>query len=39
MGIAYAAQEVPVVPLETHDEALDMIVTEREIIACAAGPR
>ena len=39
VGVAYASQEVPAVPHEAHDEALDMIVTDRDVIACAAGRR
>ena len=35
IGVAYAAQEVPYVPHEPHDEALDFVLTERELIACA----
>ena len=34
IGIAYAAQEIDVVPEESHDQRLDWIVTERETIAC-----
>ncbi len=37
VGIAYAAQEVPAVPHEAHDQSLDRIVTERETIICAAA--
>jgi 5-formyltetrahydrofolate cyclo-ligase len=36
IGVGYAAQEVPCIPYEAHDEALDMILTERELIVCAA---
>lgn len=32
VGLAYAAQEVPIVPREADDEALDWVVTEREAI-------
>jgi 5-formyltetrahydrofolate cyclo-ligase len=32
VGVAYAAQEVPVVPRERDDQALDWIVTDREAI-------
>ena len=39
VGIGYASQEVPIVPHETHDEALDMLVTDREVIDCIAGRR
>ena len=37
IGVGYADQEVPSVPYEAHDEPLDMIVTERELIVCAAA--
>src|ERR1051325_364095 len=29
VGIAYAAQEVPEVPVDTHDAILDLVLTER----------
>lgn len=32
VGVAFAAQEVPLVPAERHDEALDAVLTEREWI-------
>ncbi len=32
VGVAYAAQEVPAVPCDGHDQALDWIVTDRETI-------
>ena len=32
VGIAYAAQEVPEVPITARDEALDLVLTERETI-------
>jgi 5-formyltetrahydrofolate cyclo-ligase len=32
IGLAFSAQEVPDIPLEDHDERLDLIVTEAEII-------
>jgi 5-formyltetrahydrofolate cyclo-ligase len=32
IGVAYAAQEVPMVPRERDDQALDWIVTDREAI-------
>jgi 5-formyltetrahydrofolate cyclo-ligase len=32
VGVAYAAQEVPAVPCDRHDQALDWIVTDRETI-------
>lgn len=34
IGIAFSAQEVPAVPLEPHDQRLDMVLTERELIDC-----
>jgi 5-formyltetrahydrofolate cyclo-ligase len=34
IGVGYAAQEVGHVPVGVHDEALNFIMTEREIIAC-----
>lgn len=34
IGIGYAAQEIDVVPNESHDQRLDWIVTERDVIAC-----
>ena len=36
IGVGYAAQEVERIPREAHDEPLDMILTERELIAVAA---
>ncbi len=39
VGVAFAVQEVPAVPAEAHDQALDLIVTERETIVCVAGRR
>lgn len=32
VGLAFAVQEVTAVPAETHDRALDWIVTEREVM-------
>jgi 5-formyltetrahydrofolate cyclo-ligase len=32
IGIAFAAQEVSTVPATTHDERLDLVLTEREVI-------
>lgn len=32
IGVAYAAQEVPAVPCDRHDQTLDWIVTDRETI-------
>jgi 5-formyltetrahydrofolate cyclo-ligase len=37
VGVAYAAQEVPALPVEPHDRRLDAILTERERIAVAGG--
>ena len=34
IGIAYAFQEFAAIPQESHDEKLDYIVTEKEIIRC-----
>ena len=34
IGIAYAAQEMPLVPSEPHDELLDWVITENEAIHC-----
>jgi 5-formyltetrahydrofolate cyclo-ligase len=36
VGVAYAAQEVPAIPNEPHDESLDYVLTERELINCRA---
>ena len=36
VGLAFAAQEVAEVPVEAGDQALDRIVTEREVITPAA---
>ena len=32
VGIAFAAQEVAKIPLDEHDEGLDLVLTERETI-------
>ncbi|WP_451974014.1 5-formyltetrahydrofolate cyclo-ligase [Azospirillum endophyticum] len=32
IGVAFAAQEMPAVPVDGHDERLDWIVTERETL-------
>lgn len=37
VGVAYAAQEIPEVPHEAHDERLDYVLTERELITCRAA--
>ena len=34
VGIGYAAQEVPEVPVTPRDERLDLVLTEREAIDC-----
>ncbi|MGH6822915.1 MAG: 5-formyltetrahydrofolate cyclo-ligase [Methylocella sp.] len=34
VGVAYASQELPEVPHEAHDESLDYVLTERELIEC-----
>jgi len=36
LGCAFAAQEVPEVPMGPHDVRLNAVATEREIIRCAA---
>ena len=35
VGIAYAAQELPEIPAEPHDQPLDWVVTERDVWRCA----
>lgn len=37
VGFAFAAQEAEDLPLEATDQTLDLIVTEREVIACGGG--
>lgn len=39
IGVAFACQELDKVPEEPHDERLDFVLTERELIDCRAGPR
>ncbi|MCI0601194.1 MAG: 5-formyltetrahydrofolate cyclo-ligase [Beijerinckiaceae bacterium] len=34
IGVAYASQEFPELPHEEHDESLDYVLTERELITC-----
>lgn len=34
MGLAFAGQEMPVIPLEPHDQRLDWVITECEAIDC-----
>jgi 5-formyltetrahydrofolate cyclo-ligase len=36
VGVAYASQEFEKVPHEEHDESLDYVLTERELICCRA---
>jgi 5-formyltetrahydrofolate cyclo-ligase len=36
VGVAYAAQEFPELPNEPHDESLDYVLTECELILCRA---
>ena len=36
IGVAFACQEVLFLPTEAHDQPLDMIVTERDLILCDA---
>lgn len=35
IGIGYAAQEIEAVPDQPHDQRLDWIVTERDVIRCS----
>jgi 5-formyltetrahydrofolate cyclo-ligase len=34
IGVAYAGQEVDSVPRDAHDQPLDFVMTEREVIKC-----
>lgn len=34
VGLAYATQEEVLLPVAAHDEPLDVIVTEREVVTC-----
>jgi 5-formyltetrahydrofolate cyclo-ligase len=34
LGLAYATQEIDCVPALAHDERLDLVLTEREVIDC-----
>jgi 5-formyltetrahydrofolate cyclo-ligase len=38
VGVAYASQEFPEVPYDAHDERLDYVLTERELIGCRGRP-
>jgi 5-formyltetrahydrofolate cyclo-ligase len=37
VGIAYSVSEAPSIPDEPHDQRLDFILTERELIDCRGG--
>jgi 5-formyltetrahydrofolate cyclo-ligase len=37
IGIAYSVSEAPAIPDEPHDQRLDFILTERELIDCRIG--
>jgi 5-formyltetrahydrofolate cyclo-ligase len=39
LGLAYAGQELDVVPMEAHDQRLDAILTETDFIEVAKGNR
>jgi 5-formyltetrahydrofolate cyclo-ligase len=39
IGIAFAAQEIARVPEEEHDQPLDLILTEGELIDCSLAWR
>ena len=34
IGVAYAVQEEPVIPNEPHDEPVDLVLTERNVLLC-----
>lgn len=34
VGVGFACQEVPAIPYEAHDQLLDFVLTEKEVIAC-----
>ena len=34
IGVGYSVQEEPTLPIDAHDEALDIIVTERDVHYC-----
>ncbi|MGH6851558.1 MAG: 5-formyltetrahydrofolate cyclo-ligase [Methylocella sp.] len=38
VGVAYASQEYEEVPHQEHDEGLDYVLTERELIECRTPP-
>ncbi len=35
VGVAYAVSEVPTAPAESHDERLDFVLTDKELIDCS----
>jgi 5-formyltetrahydrofolate cyclo-ligase len=37
VGLAFAAQEVPAVPVSPHDARLDLVLTEREVVDLRGG--
>jgi len=37
IGLAFSCQECPPIPAEAHDFALDVIITEKEVIACRSN--
>jgi 5-formyltetrahydrofolate cyclo-ligase len=34
IGVAFATQEIPGIPFEPHDERLDLVITETDLIDC-----
>lgn len=38
VGVAFASQEIPKAPHEAHDQPLDYVLTERELIDCRSFP-
>ena len=34
IGLAFSLQVLPEIPLKTHDQRMDIIVTENEILRC-----
>ena len=34
IGVAYAVQEEPLIPNELHDEPVDLVLTERNVLLC-----
>jgi len=37
VGIAFAAQEVEAIPADEHDQRLDLVLTENEVIDFRSG--